>query len=327
MKVKELTARHVRIPLRKPIKHASHSRTETDNVLVRCVLADGTIGHGEGVPREYVTGESIDSVLDLLCRSNLAGQLGDSADFEQAVRMTERLQLAPIPGDDRACQGNAARCAVELAVLDAFGWHFQQPLSTVTKLLAPELYQPRDWVRYSGAIMSARGFKARLAAWLMRLYRFRQVKVKVGIAGHDDPERLRVIRKRVGRKIDLRVDANEAWNPGETVERIRALEPHGISSVEQPVRHEDAGCLADVRKQVHVPIMLDESLCGMVDAERALAGGLCDLFNLRLSKCGGFIPSLRLAQFARGHGLGYQLGCQVGETAVLSAAGRHFAAS
>src|SRR5439155_15810767 len=39
------------------------------------------------------------------------------------------------------------------------------------------------------------------------------------------------------------------------------------------------------------------------------------------------IPSWRLSQFARRHGLGYQLGCQVGETALLSAAGRHFAAS
>src|SRR5205823_2850427 len=53
----------------------------------------------------------------------------------------------------------------------------------------------------------------------------------------------------------------------------------------------------------------------------------CDLFNLRLSKCGGFIPSIRLAQLAKRHGLGYQLGCQVGETAILSAAGRHFATS
>ena len=59
----------------------------------------------------------------------------------------------------------------------------------------------------------------------------------------------------------------------------------------------------------------------------APGGPTCDLFNLRLSKCGGFIPSLRLAQFARSHGLGYQLGCQIGETALLSAAGRHFASS
>jgi muconate cycloisomerase len=72
--------------------------------------------------------------------------------------------------------------------------------------------------------------------------------------------------------------------------------------------------------------MLDESLCGLEDARRAADRGTCDLFNLRLSKCGGFIPSLRLAQFARQRGLGCQLGCQVGETALLSAAGRAFAA-
>ncbi|MBY0457804.1 MAG: dipeptide epimerase, partial [Gemmataceae bacterium] len=66
---------------------------------------------------------------------------------------------------------------------------------------------------------------------------------------------------------------------------------------------------------------------GPIDAERAVQHSWCDLFNLRLSKCGGFIPSLRLAQLARRHGLGYQLGCQVGETAILSAAGRHFATS
>ena len=87
------------------------------------------------------------------------------------------------------------------------------------------------------------------------------------------------------------------------------------------------GATGEVRAQTGVPIMHDESLCSMVDAERAWERGTCDLFNLRLSKCGGFIPTLRLAQFARKHGLGYQLGCQVGETALLSAAGRHFASS
>ncbi len=327
MKIKELIARQIRIPLRKPIKHASHTRTETENVLVRCVLDDGTVGHGEGVPREYVTGESIDSALDLLSRSDLGSQFEDCSSFADAVAMAERLTLAPVQGDDRACQGNAARCALELAVLDAYGRHFREPLSTVTRLLAPELFSPRQWVRYSGAIMSARGLKAKLAAWSMWVYRFRQLKVKVGIAGHNDAERLRIIRGRVGKKMDIRVDANEAWTPAATAERIRQLQPSSITSVEQPVKHEEVACLKDVRKQVSVPIMLDESLCGMVDAVRAVEGGWCDLFNLRLSKCGGFIPSLRLAQFAKANRLGYQLGCQVGETAVLSAAGRHFAAS
>ncbi len=167
----------------------------------------------------------------------------------------------------------------------------------------------------------------RWQAWKYWAYGFRQLKVKVGIAGQDDVDRVRAIRGRVGRRVDLRVDANEAWTTADVCRRIGELMPFGISAVEQPLPHADASALAEVRREVGVPIMLDESLCSRVDAERAVAEGSCDLFNLRLSKCGGFLPSLRLAQYARWHGLGSQLGCQVGETAILSAAGRHFAAS
>jgi muconate cycloisomerase len=327
MNVAELTAYHVRIPLRKPVRHASHSRDATDNVVVRCVLADGSEGFGEGVPREYVTGETVDSALALLRRTDWRGQLAPCRDFARAVALAERLTLPSVPDDDRGCRGNAARCAAELALLDAFGKHFGESVAAAVRLAAPELYQPRAWVRYSGVITSARGFKARLAGWKMRVWGFRQVKVKVGIPGYDDPARLRVVRARVGRRTDLRIDANEAWSPAEAVERIRALAPFGVSSVEQPIPHEQAADLPAVRRETGVPVMLDESLCSLTDAERAAAGGWCDLFNLRLSKCGGLLPTLRLARFAQAHGLGCQLGCQVGETAILSAAGRHFAAN
>jgi muconate cycloisomerase len=328
MRVVELEARHVRIPMRRKITHATHSRTDTDNLVVRCVLSDGSVGFGEGVPRDYVTGETADFALDLLRKSDLKGQLAaGGADFVAAVHLAERLRLAPVPGDDRMIQGNAARCAVELALLDAFGRAFGEPLMNVTKLLAPGLYQPRDRVQYSGAITKAKGWKARVYPLIFRLFGFRQMKLKVGIAGYDDIRRTGVIRRWAGRKMDIRIDANEAWTPAEVEERLRELEPFAISSVEQPVGHEDVAALAEVRKRVKVPIMLDESLCGEVDAERAVRGGWCDLFNLRLSKCGGFIPTLRLAELARQHGLGYQLGCQVGETGILSAAGRHFATS
>src|SRR5439155_2300011 len=147
------------------------------------------------------------------------------------------------------------------------------------------LYSPQAWVRYSGAITWARGLKARLAGWVMRLYRFRDLKVKVGIAGHDDVARLRAIRRGAGKRMRLRIDANEAWSPGEAIQRIGALEPFGLEAVEQPVAHAHVAALAQVRRQVRVPLMLDESLCSLVDAERAIAEGTCDLFNLRLSKC------------------------------------------
>lgn len=327
MRIVELTAFHLRIPLRRVIRHASHVRTETDNVLVRCVLSDRTTGYGEGLPRDYVTGETIDTSLDLLRKSDLSAQVTSCRDFGQALALAERIRIAPVPGDERACVGNAARCAVELAILDAYGKAFGEPLTHVTKFLAPDLYQPREHVQYSGVIATSRGVKARLVALLMRLYGFCDLKVKVGIPGYDDRRRLAAIRRLAGRRMDIRVDANEAWTPDEAVHRILELERYGISSVEQPVAHEHFAALAQVRQQIHTPVMLDESLCSMVDARRAVESQACDLFNIRLSKCGGFIPSLRLAQFARQYGLGYQLGCQVGETAVLSAAGRHFAAS
>jgi len=196
MRVVELEARHVRIPLRRKVTHASHTRTDTDNVVVRCVLSDGTVGFGEGVPRDYVTGETIDSSIDLLKRSDLASQLPGCDDFIRVVHAAENLKLAPVPGDDRMIRGNAARCAVELAVLDAFGRAFGEPLCNVTKYLAPDHYKFREKVQYSGAIMSARrGVKLRLAAWRMRILGVRQIKVKVGIEGHDDPYRLRMIRR------------------------------------------------------------------------------------------------------------------------------------
>jgi muconate cycloisomerase len=328
MRIVELTAFHVRIPLKRVIRHASHARTTTENVVVACRLENGLIGYGEGVPRDYVTGETVDSAMSLLKSMDWNTYLSPAwQNFPQGVTQIEKLKLPELPDDLRRIQGNAARCAVELALLDACGQAFGQPLSEVTRLLAPSLWEPKTRVQYSGAITSAKGFKARLAGWLMRGYGFQQCKVKVGIAGQDDVARLRTIRKAVGPKMQLRIDANEAWQPEEVVARMGVLEPFGITSVEQPVPHERVKELAAVRARLKTPIMHDESLCGMVDAQAAVRDSTCDLFNIRLSKCGGFIPSLRLAEFALQHRLGYQLGCQVGETAILSAAGRHWACS
>jgi muconate cycloisomerase len=327
MKIVALEARQIRVRLKRPVKHASFARTETENVVVVCKLADGSLGYGEGVPRDYVTGETIESSIALLKATDWAKQFRPTTDFADAVAMAEQLAVNPVPGDDRKCQGNAARCAMELAVLDAYGRFYAEPMMNVTKMLAPSLYEPHEKVQYSGVILSGKPLKYRALALLYRLLGFHHVKVKVGMAGQNDAKRLRAIRRWAGKKIALRIDANEAWSAKEASERIRELERFNIASVEQPISHEEVAALAEIRKLIKTPIMLDESLCSMVDAERAVAGGWCDLFNIRLSKCGGFIPSLRLAEFAQRNNLGYQLGCQVGETGILSSAGRQFASS
>jgi muconate cycloisomerase len=329
MVIKRLTAFAVRLPLRRTIRHASFSRTETENLLIRCELNDGTVGWGEGVPRSYVTGETIDSAITFLQKLDWPNLVSDWqwSNFAAAVRSLEDLSLPAVPGDDRHIRTNAVRCALELALLDAAGQKFKQPLSSVAALIAPELYETKDRVQYSGAITSATGLRAWVTAWAMRIYGFAHIKVKVGISGQDDVARLRLIRQALGDRMSLRIDANEAWSPGSVEARICELLPFRLDAVEQPVGHAHVSCLTPLRARLQVPIMLDESLCSMVDASAAVAAGTCDFFNLRLSKCGGFISCLRLAQFAQQHNLGYQLGCQVGESGILSAAGRHFATS
>ena len=166
-----------------------------------------------------------------------------------------------------------------------------------------------------------------VAALKMRLWGFAHCKVKVGVPGQDDVRKLRNVRTVLGPGADLRADANGAWTPDQAIAQMNRLAAFGLSSMEQPLSHAQCDALAHVRRATRVPIMLDESLCSMPDARQAIDNGWCDLFNIRLSKCGGLVRSVALAAEAKRHGLGYQLGCQVGETGILSAAGRHFAAA
>jgi len=335
MQLRRLTAYHVRIPLKHQVRHASHVRGETESLVVRCELDHGAVGWGEGLPRPYVTGETIDNVWSLLAESDLARQLAEPfGNLSDAIKLTDRMQLnvpcCDCPFVERGCFGNSARCAIELSLLDAAARSEGVPLSRVTELL-PEAFairEPQKQVRYSAAITALSPWATTVRAWKIRLYGFHQCKVKVGVEGVDDAELLRRIRKILpAHRIDLRLDANEAWTCENLESRLAPLLPFGISSLEQPVPHAAVAGLSRLRGHIGVPLMLDESLCSLTDAHRAVEAGTCDLFNIRLSKCGGFVPSLRLAAIAHQAGLGFQLGCQVGETGILSAAGRHFACS
>ena len=330
MTLRALGLFHVAVPLRKPIRHASHERTTSDNLIVRADLADDSVGFGEGVPRDYVTGETIESTFATLAEIDWARHLGHPESFEAVVRRLEALTLPETEADPRGMAGNSARCALELALLDAYGRHFGDSFGQAVRLVDDAkslLTNAPEPVRYSGAITADSGRKERIAAWKMRIYGFHQVKVKVGVAGQDDPARLARLRKILGRTMDIRIDANEAWSADELLDRIAPLRPFGPTALEQPVPHAEVGALAVLRPLLKVPLMLDESLCGYPDGVRAIERGTADLFNVRLSKCGGLIPSLRLIALAIRSGLGVQLGCHPGETGLLSAAGRHVAAN
>jgi muconate cycloisomerase len=328
MSITQLTLFKVAVPLKKVVRHASAERTVSENLVVRVTLEDGVVGYGEGVPRPYVTGETIESTFACLEQHDWARSIGRPSDFAQLVARLEALVVPETENDPRGMGGNAARCALELALLDAYGRRFETSAGTAIDLAQADGVgrwpTPRR-VRYSAAITSESLRDELHTALRARIYGFSHVKVKVGGAGQDDSLRLKWLRRVLGRSMDLRLDANEAYPAAELLERVQPLRRCGPSALEQPVPHAQVERLAQLRPLLGIPIMLDESLCGYPDAVAAISHRTADLFNVRLSKCGGIIPSLRIIALARRSGLGVQLGCHPGETTLLSAAGRHVA--
>ena len=318
----------VAVPLKKVVRHASFERSVSENLVVRVTLSDGVVGYGEGVPRSYVTGETLESTFAALEAQDWARIIGRPSNFAEVVERVKALTLPEIESDPRGMAGNAARCALELAVLDAYGRRFNESVGRAIELAGVQgldLFPKPQRVRYSGAITAESTKAERISALKMRIYGFKQVKIKVGAEGQDDRRRLGRMRTILGRRMDIRLDANEAWSASELIDRVSPLLAFGPSALEQPVPHAQVGALTELRPRLGVPVMLDESLCGYPDAQSAVNDRTADLLNVRLSKCGGIFPTLQIIGLARRSGLGIQLGCHPGETSLLSAAGRHLA--
>jgi len=307
------------IPMRIRFEHARAGRQTSTGILVRLELDDGTVGWGEGIPRDYVTGETLETAVEIIRTTYAARLLADAP-----------LAQRPVEGD--GIVHNAAWCACELAYLDAVG---RSRGVRVADMLAGQLgFKPGRLLRRVSAILSSGPVaKVRRNLRMMRLLAFRDYKLKVGRdAGRDEANLAechrqlgRGLRRRVGpTRRTLRVDANGAWDLEEAVRRAASLARWGVIAVEQPLAKGNEDALAELRRRTSVPIMLDESLLTPEGAERLVRGGQVDLFNIRISKNGGLVQSLRLAQLAHRAGVDFQLGCMVGETGVLTAAGRVF---
>ena len=307
------------IPMRIRFEHARAARETSTGILVRLALADGSVGWGEGIPRDYVTGETVDGAVAVI-RDVYADRLASDA------------PLATTPVEDDGVVHNAAWCACELAYLDALGHSRGQ---RVADLLAGQLgLKPHRLLRRVSGVLGERPVaKTRRSLRLMRLLSLRDYKMKVGADADRDEANLAEVHRQLGRGLrrrrgptrrTLRVDVNGAWDLEEAVRRAPVLARYRVLAVEQPLAKGDEEALADLRHRTRVPIMLDESLVTIEGARHLVSGGCVDLFNIRISKNGGLLQSLALADLARRAGLDFQLGCMVGETGVLTAAGRAF---
>jgi muconate cycloisomerase len=320
-RVESITIYRLRIPFHQAFCHALQSREESDAVIVKIRDTDGRIGFGESLPRSYVTGETVESMIARIRERLVPKIFGEK--FAPGWETLEYLQAVqpdwtkPDRDEQQVISWNAAYCAVELALLD---WSLRCDGCALGDVLAPVRYE----VVYSGVISADAPVDVAAMAQRMARLGLRQIKIKVGT--DDDAARLDAVRRAVGDAVELRADANGAWSAGEAIEQLGRLGQFKLAAIEQPVPAGDFAGVKRVRNESGVPVMADESLVTLEQARRLIDLGACDFFNIRLSKNGGVAGSLAIARLAREAGIKIQVGAQVGETAVLSAAGRAFAA-
>jgi muconate cycloisomerase len=308
-----LSAYLLELPLEFPVEHTLAHARATHSLLVRLEDGRGLSGYGEGVPRVYVTGETLEHSLAFL-RRQVGPRLRRSqpAPGEELGWLAQGLEPALLDA------APAAACAVETALLDLAGRRDGRPLA-----------EALGGVRQEELVYSAVVPYLPLAATRSLLERARalgleRVKLKVGFG--DDAERLALVREVLGSRARLRVDANGQWTSAEAVERIRAMAPYRVEAVEQPVPAADLEGLARVTREVEPTIVADESLTSPASAAELMDRGAAGCLNLRLSKCGGPWRTRQIWLAARQHGVSCMLGCHVGELGVLSALGRAWAA-
>ena len=141
-------------------------------------------------------------------------------------------------------------------------------------------------------------------------------KVKVGTA--DDIAIVKALRENTDST--LRVDANAAWDLKTALKLIPQLEELGVEYVEQPLAKDDWEGMKVLYKESTLPLYADEACVFEKDVEKCK-----DHFhgvNIKLTKCSGITPALRMIKRVRELGMKVMVGC-MNESTVGSAAIAH----
>ena len=118
----------------------------------------------------------------------------------------------------------------------------------------------------------------------------------------------------------LRVDANAAWSVDDALKIIPKLKELGIEFVEQPLAKDDWEGMKILNEKSGLPLFADEGCVYEQDVEKCL--GYFHGINIKLTKCGGITPALRMINRAREINLGVMVGC-MNESTIGSAAIAH----
>ena len=270
--------------------------------VVICELSNGDIDAlGEVRPSAYY-GESPESVVATLRRLSpwLEGR-------SPAAYRTLLEEAAEELGEERA-----ALCALDLAVHDWAAKKLGVPLHALFGISPARLPE----TSFTIGIDSLEGMLEKLRE--VSEEGFTILKIKLGTP--DDLDIVRALRKETSATI--RVDANCAWEVQETIEKSRELAALGVEFIEQPLPADALDAMEEVCAKSALPVYADENSVTAADIPR-LQGRFHGI-NIKLVKCGGLLPALRMIELARALGFKIMLGCMV-ESSISATAAAHIA--
>jgi len=293
--VKKIELYPMDLPVKDPFTVASGQMLATETLFVRVILEDGHVGYGEIAPFYGISGENRDSSL-MAARKLAAYLLGKRADHYRKLANTFK---------EMALDNPAARCGLEMALLDALCHSLSIPL----------------WGLWGGADVRPRETDITIpitdAEHTLRLahhwYKqgFRIFKMKVGRDADQDIQRLELLHGTFP-DITFIVDPNQGFSRVQAIAFIKGVERIGVTIVlyEQPLCREDLEGQAQLRQMLNVPIAADESVRTVEDLQIILRHQAADYVNIKIMKS-GVIQSMDIALTARSAGLGLMIGGMV----------------
>lgn len=311
MKIIDMEFSEINVPLKKPFNTSVRTVDSLNNIIIKIVTENGMVGYGEASPHTFVTGETNGSILAALKYIKHAILGMNMENFEGLM-----LKI-----NNCISKNTGAKAAVDMAVYDLYAQYQNKPLykilggyrNQIETDVTISLNEVNEMVSDSIDAVS-KGFKT--------------LKIKLGMDHKLDIKRTKEIRNAVGKSIKLRVDANQGWKPKEAVKIIREMEDLDldIELVEQPVYFQDIDGMAFVTRNVHTPIMADESVHNPIDALNLIQHRAADLINIKLIKTGGIYNALKICTIAEVYGVECMIGC-TNESKISISAAAHLAAA
>jgi len=199
---------------------------------------------------------------------------------------------------------NFSLCALDLAAWDLYGKILQKPLYQIWKTKLD--YYPTT--NYTIGIDSIDKMLAKMEEKPWPIY-----KIKLGTK--EDVAIVKALREKTSAV--FRVDANCAWGVQETIDNGVALKKLGVEFIEQPMAAAEWEGMKRVYEKSVLPLMADESCLVPEDVSKCV--GHFHGINIKLTKCGGLSPALKMIQEAKNLGLKTMVGCMTESSVGISA--------